>query len=129
MSSENFTDNTMEDRTFDALTPKDETQSSRFLAEHPAFDGRGVIVAVLDTGIDPGASGLAFTPDGRPKIIDMVECSGSGDVDTSSTCKADSTGAIKVGSRWYNVSHVHPYSTRNFVCAFSCRVSPDAHYY
>lgn len=31
---------------------------------------------------DPAAAGLQVCPDGRPKVIDMVECSGSGDVDT-----------------------------------------------
>ena len=76
----------MEEPEFDELTPKDSTQAAQFLLDHPEFDGRGIIVAILDTGIDPGASGLALTPDGRPKIADMVECSGSGDVDTSQGC-------------------------------------------
>jgi subtilisin family serine protease len=38
------------------------------------------IVAVLDTGIDPNAKNLRFTPDGKRKIIDVVDCSNSDDI-------------------------------------------------
>lgn len=43
-----------------------------------------VLVAVMDTGIDPGAYGLSSCPDGSPKIIDVIDCTGSDDV--SITC-------------------------------------------
>jgi tripeptidyl-peptidase-2 len=41
-----------------------------------------VVIGILDTGIDPGASGLRYMADGvTPKLIDLVDCTGSGDVD------------------------------------------------
>ncbi|MFK7959078.1 MAG: S8 family serine peptidase [Phycisphaerales bacterium] len=76
------------------LQPKQATGVDRFLAEHPRFDGRGAVVAIFDTGVDPGAIGLQETPDGRPKIVDLVDGSGSGDVDTSTVIEAGEDGTL-----------------------------------
>jgi len=95
----------------DGILPKVETGALRFLEEHPEHDGRGVVVAIFDTGVDPGAEGLQRTSDGRPKIVDMVDASGSGDVDTSTIAHTKqgrleglSGRSLAVGADWKNPS-------------------------
>jgi subtilisin family serine protease len=52
----------------------------RFATDHPTWDGRGVLIAILDSGIDPGVPGLSLTADGSPKVIDLRDFSDEGRV-------------------------------------------------
>ena len=52
----------------------------RFAADHPMWDGRGVLIAILDSGIDPGVPGLALAADGSAKVLDLRDFSGEGRV-------------------------------------------------
>src|SRR5919107_1098969 len=56
------------------------TRVDRFRQAHPDFDGRGVLLAILDTGIDPAVPGLGTTTTGLPKVLDVRDFSGEGRV-------------------------------------------------
>jgi tripeptidyl-peptidase-2 len=68
------------------LVPKKETKAWDFLKAHPEYNGAGVVIGILDTGIDPNAAGIRYMADGTTaKLVDLVDCTGSGDVDVSVT--------------------------------------------
>ncbi|PPR89054.1 hypothetical protein GOBAR_AA31630 [Gossypium barbadense] len=95
-----------------SLMPKKEIGADRFIEAHPFYDGRCALIAIFDSGVDPAAAGLQLTSDGKPKILDIIDCTGSGDVDTSKVVKADGDGRIcgasgaslVVSSSWKNPS-------------------------
>lgn len=72
-------------QSLDGQLPKQDLGVAAFLAAHPEYDGRGIRVAVLDTGIDPGHPFLQETPDGRRKLVDWYDATTDGRLDTSFT--------------------------------------------
>ncbi len=67
-----------QDETWDLMTQK-EMKLDAFREAYPDFDGKGVVIAVLDTGVDMGVEGLKELPDGTPKVVDVRDFSGEGD--------------------------------------------------
>ena len=62
------------------LMPLASSGVAEFRLAHPTYDGRGVLIGILDSGVDPDALGLQATPGGSPKILDLRNLSGEGDV-------------------------------------------------
>lgn len=62
------------------LMPLHTTGIDTFRREHPTYDGRGVLIAVLDGGIDPSVPGLQRTTTGARKLVDLRDLSGEGRV-------------------------------------------------
>lgn len=77
----------------EGLLPKKATQSSDFIDRNPTFDGRGIRVGILDTGVDPAARGL----DGKGKVVDIIDCTGTGDVPLAPIePKSSSSDAVEI---------------------------------
>jgi subtilisin family serine protease len=62
------------------LMPLRTTGVDAFLEEHSTFDGRGVLIAILDGGIDPGLPGMRTTSTGERKVVELRDFSGEGRV-------------------------------------------------
>jgi len=79
---------------YTAQIPKRETGVTQFLEKYPDYDGRGVVIAVFDTGVDPEAPGMQITSTGERKLVDIYDASGAGDVDTTTVAKPAEDGTI-----------------------------------
>ena len=69
-----------------------------FLAEHPTYDGRGVVVFVLDNGAEIGAPGLLKTTEGETKFIDAQDFTGEGDVKLTKVTLTEG-GVFEIGKK------------------------------
>ncbi len=84
------------DRVWNYL-PSSETGAQAFRTAHPEWDGRGVAVAILDTGVDAFAPGLRETSTGQVKLIAVRDFSTEGDWKTEAAERDESgTGAAPV---------------------------------
>jgi hypothetical protein len=79
------------------LMPLRSTGVEQFRAAHPSYDGRGVLIGILDSGIDPGVAGLVVTSTGAPKILDLRDFSGEGRVTLDSV--RPQAGALVIAGR------------------------------
>src|SRR5438270_3064354 len=86
------------------LMPLKDTGVDQFRVQHPTYDGRGVLIAILDTGVDPGVDGLITTSTGAPKIVELRDFSGEGRVALAPVTPA-SDGTVAVGGHTLAGAH------------------------
>lgn len=60
------------------ILPAHEIGAVAFRQQHETWDGRGVVLAILDTGVDPGVSGLMTTSTGHTKLIEARDFTDEG---------------------------------------------------
>ncbi|HET7469271.1 MAG TPA: S8 family serine peptidase, partial [Gemmatimonadales bacterium] len=78
--------------------PLASTGVDRFLKAHPEYDGRGVLIGILDTGIDPAIPGLLTTSTGSPKVLDVRNFSAEGKVPLSRITPVGDS--VQIDGRW-----------------------------
>lgn len=71
------------------IMPREETTSAAFTAATAHHDGRGVTIGILDTGVDFMCAGLRATTTGERKLVDVLDCTGSGDVCLEATAATE----------------------------------------
>lgn len=75
--------------------PVDVIGARSFVQQHPELDGRGLVVAILDTGVDPMASGLQKTSTGAVKVLEARDFTGQGDVTLDLATVTDQGGQLR----------------------------------
>jgi tripeptidyl-peptidase II len=91
----------------DDLVPRVDTNALQFVLNNPKYNGKNITIGILDTGIDPGVSTVRYMNDGTTiKLQNVIDCTGSGDVDVSNECKATYTTINKKLSDYSTVTDV-----------------------
>ena len=62
------------------LLPRQTEYTRPFFEDYPEYNGTGVTIFIMDTGIEVTLPGLDKNPDGSQKVIDVYDASKTGDV-------------------------------------------------
>ena len=79
--------------------PLDPTGVPRFAERYPQYDGRGVIIAILDSGLDTDVAGFRTTSTGDAKVLDLRDFSGEGRIPLDPVTATGEGDVVTVGSR------------------------------
>jgi subtilisin family serine protease len=92
--------------------PTGDTGAAQFALANPQWDGRGVKVAILDTGVDLDHPALKTTTSGAPKIVDWYNANSptSGDATWISTSGRFTGTFTAGGSTWAAPETGGPYA-------------------
>ncbi|KAG5677346.1 hypothetical protein PVAND_007111 [Polypedilum vanderplanki] len=88
-----------------SLKPKAETSVLSFLQKYPQYNGADTIIAILDSGVDPNADGLLKLPNGERKVIERFDCSGCGDVQTTTVINSNEDTIVGLSGRTLKLSN------------------------
>ena len=95
------------------LMPLRSTGVEAFVAEDSTYDGRGVLIGILDSGLDLGLPGLATTTTGERKVLDVRDFSGEGHVELEEITVAGDTVSFG-GTTLTGFGRVASYATPPF---------------
>lgn len=96
------------------LMPLRSTGVDSFRVAQPSADGRGVLIAILDSGIDAGLPGLQQTTQDQPKLFDLRDFSGEGRIALHPVPPDAAGGVIVEGHRLTGFGRVLRMSTGPF---------------
>src|SRR5207253_2628222 len=85
-------------------TPRGLRPTERFMTRNPCSIALAVLIAILDTGVDPGVDGLITTSTGAPKIVELRDFSGEGRVALAPVTPA-ADGTVAVGGHTLAGAH------------------------
>ncbi|MBM4389067.1 MAG: S8 family serine peptidase, partial [Deltaproteobacteria bacterium] len=83
---------------YEPFLSTDAIGAAQFLKNNPQADGRGVLIAVLDTGGNMGVAGLKTASTGEAKVIEARDFSGQGEIKLNYSDLSD--GTLRSENRW-----------------------------
>lgn len=97
---------TAKDEKVQGFLPKEDLGILKHLQNHPTHDGRGILVAVIDTGIDLDHPGLQHTSTGERKIVDFYDSTGAGEIPCPVTASVEKGRVQGLSGKWLNLEGV-----------------------
>lgn len=84
--------------------PAETIGARTFVTDNPRFDGRGVKIAILDTGVELDHRMLQITTTGLPKVIAVQDFSGEGDFELAEV-KVEND-SVEIAGQQYSVGNI-----------------------